>query len=95
MQKIETLEEPQKIVAVSDTIANELETQYPFHNRRSEGFELIDMIGKVSTKKMMSYPYGKVPVYKKDWSVSESKLKYSGAKLRQLRAERGVGVNKK
>ena len=78
-----------------ETQSKTLDEQYPLASRLEQGWKLIDMIGQVSPKNLMHYPYGKVPVYQKDWSVSESKLKYSGAKLRALRAERGVGKIKK
>ena len=60
----------------------ELENNYPFYNRRNKGWKLIDML---PTKKP-------VPVYQYMWP---EKSKYSGEKLRQLRAERGVGSSKK
>lgn len=82
-----------------NNVVMHLEDQYPLHDRRAEGYKLVGFHNDARPSKYRSnqngpvYPYGAVPVWRYlGWDMNS---KYSGAQLRALRKERGVGKRPK
>ena len=73
-------------VETSDTQPTTLESSYPQYDRLAKGWKLLGFANHKNTGN------GRIPVYQYTWP---EKSKYSCEKLRQLRAERGVGKRKK
>ena len=61
-----------------------LEQKYPQYDRTRKHWRLIGF------KTTNTYPQRQIPLWRFDWQSYDSVKKYSGKKLRELRAQNGV-----